>query len=119
MFTSQNVSKPRAVFLDVKPTLNTIAVRKYSDAYDTGVTTRRDSVVLYGTEGRPSLTSAKSIEIFQKDVFYFDIFPITFYLRAIGVLPITRPSPAKAHFSLASPISLYSLTFFLLFVVSL
>lgn len=118
MFTSKNVGKPKTIFLDVKPTMNTVTVRKYSDAFDSGTTTRRDSVVLYGTEARPSLTSAKSIEIFEKDVFYTNIFPIVFYLRAIGVLPISRPAPAKAYFSIVSPVFMYSLIVFCLIVVS-
>lgn len=119
MFTSQNVSKPKTVFLDVKPTLKTISVRKYSDSYDTGVTTRRDSVVLYGTEARPSLTSAESVEVFEKDVFYYNIFPIIIYLRLIGVLPVTRPGPSKAGFSIMSPNFLYSVIFFIFIVVSI
>lgn len=118
MFTSQNVGKPKTIFLDVKPTMNTITVRKYSDAFETGATTRRDSVVLYGTESRPSLTSAKSIEIFEKDVFYRNIFPIIFYLRAIGVLPISRPGPSKAYFLIFSPVFMYSLVAFCFIVVS-
>lgn len=120
MFTSQNTSKSKAIFLDVKPAanLNTIQVRRYSDAYETSTTARRDSVVLYGTESRPSLTSAKSIEILEKDVFYYSIYPIVFYLRVIGVLPITRPAPSKAYFSIFTPVFLYSLMVFVLIVVS-
>lgn len=114
MFTNNNSvrTKPKTVFLDVKPSINTVTVRKYSDAFDDGVTTRRDSVVLYGTEGRPSLTSAKSIEVFQKDIFFIDIYPITIYLRAIGVLPVTRPGPAQAHFKFLSASFFYSVLFF-------
>ncbi|XP_034835820.1 gustatory and odorant receptor 24 [Maniola hyperantus] len=44
----------------------------------------------------------------NRDIIYENIKPVFFLLRALGVLPISRPSPGVNQFQIASPSMLYS-----------
>ncbi|XP_037947265.1 gustatory and odorant receptor 63a-like [Teleopsis dalmanni] len=108
--------KAEALFLNVKP-VNTTAVRKYSNA----LLDRMDS----GFEGiesrrgtRHSISTISSMNPqFTPSVFYRNIAPAQWFLRMIGVMPITRSRPGHNQFLIASLSFGYSIIFFIFLTV--
>lgn len=56
--------------------------------------------------------AAFGTEKVMDDICYKNISPVLNLLRAMGVLPISRPRPGLTRFALASPAMLYSAVFF-------
>ncbi|XP_055843751.1 gustatory and odorant receptor 63a isoform X1 [Episyrphus balteatus] len=104
--------KPKTVFLDVKPSFVNPTVKRFS-----GLPTRKDSIALYGTDTRPSLSSVTSLENYQKDVLFSNIGSSYIFMRCLGAMPITRRSPGNAEFSMASIAYAYSVLFFVILII--
>ncbi|KAL9904783.1 gustatory receptor 63a isoform 1-T2 [Glossina fuscipes fuscipes] len=109
--------KHDTVFLNVKPAANGIGVRKYSN----GILDRIDSGfgVNYDNEKRASRHSVGTIDSmnqqFIPNIFFRNLAPVKWFLSVIGVLPMTRPGPGNAKFTIGSLAFVYSiLTFTLL-----
>lgn len=57
-------------------------------------------------------------EYYSQNVFYRNIAPAQWFLRLIGVLPITRTGPGHTKFSIATLAFLYAFVFFIVLTVS-
>nr|QYF65460.1 gustatory receptor 3 [Pieris rapae] len=91
----ENKPKNKVIFLDVTPARSPYIVRP----------TSKNSII-------PIKDNLIIPEIY-KDIVYENIKPVFTLLRMMGVLPITRSSPDKNQFNIASPSMLYSVFLYL------
>ncbi|XP_077294944.1 gustatory receptor 63a [Arctopsyche grandis] len=89
--------KPKVVFLDVKPISSPEDRRLTVPSKDTA----------FQDHGGNFMSQP------QRDIVYENIKPVVMILRALGVLPITRPKPGLTIFALVSPAMAYSCFIFI------
>lgn len=111
----------RHVFLDSRPELlladaGKLAAALAANGADGSSTQHGDPLT---DECRLDLLTDEGVrQMYEQDVFYRCSRPVFLFLRAMGMLPFTRPAPGRARFKLLSPAMLYAVVAFAVLVVS-